>query len=164
VHLFKTRRYPEMQRYVEQALFLDPSNWQALWYQVKLSETFGDYARVISTLKEIQRFYPASKVAQEKLKMLQPPAPGTGVTGPAVPGVPGTPGIPTSGTAPGQASQGLPGNWSQPAGGQRPSPNLLNSSGSSGANQSFPNPRPGGYPSVSAPGPNSNPSGLPFRH
>lgn len=166
VHLFKTRRYPEMQRYVEQALFLDPSNWQALWYQVKLSETFGDYARVISTLKEIQRFYPASKVAQEKLKMLQPPAPGsgTGSAGPAGPGVPGTPGIPSSGTAPGQAPQGLPGNWSQPVAGPRPSPNLLNSSGSSGANQSFPNPRPGGYPSVSGPGTNSNPSGLPFRH
>lgn len=72
VHLFKARRFPEMQRYVDQALFLDPSNWQALWYQVKLSETFGDYARVVSTLKEIQRFYPNSKVAQEKLKILQP--------------------------------------------------------------------------------------------
>jgi predicted Zn-dependent protease len=38
VHLFRARRFPEMQRYVEKALFLDPSNWQALWYQVKLSE------------------------------------------------------------------------------------------------------------------------------
>lgn len=137
VHLFKARRYPEMQRYVEQALFLDPSNWQALWYQVKLSETFGDYARVISTLKEIQRFYPASKVAQEKLKMLQPPAPSTV---PAV-GIPVAPALPTSG-----------------------SPNSVSPSGSSsGANPSFPNPRPTGYPSVN-PGPNSNPSGLPFRH
>jgi len=59
-----------MQKYVEKALFLEPSNWQALWYQVKLSETFSDTPKVIATLKEILRFYPWSKVAQDKLRSL----------------------------------------------------------------------------------------------
>ncbi len=74
VHLFRGRRFPEMQRYVEKALFLDPSNWQALWYQVKLSELFGDTNKIISTLKEILRHYPWSKTAQDKLKQFMPPA------------------------------------------------------------------------------------------
>jgi len=73
VHLFRGRRFPEMQRYVEKALFLDHSNWQALWYQVKLSEMFGDSNKVISTLKEILRHYPWSKTAQDKLKQFLPP-------------------------------------------------------------------------------------------
>ncbi len=83
VHLFRGRRFPEMQRYVEKALFLDPSNWQALWYQVKLSELFGDSNKVISTLKEILRYYPWSKTAQDKLKQFLPPpvAPGTAAPG-----------------------------------------------------------------------------------
>ena len=38
VHLYRSRLFPEMQKYVDKALFLEPSNWQALWYQVKLSE------------------------------------------------------------------------------------------------------------------------------
>jgi predicted aspartyl protease len=82
VHLFRARRFPEMQRYVEKALFLDHSNWQALWYQVKLSEMFGDSPKVISTLKEILRHYPWSKTAQDKLKQFLPPpvAPGGPVT------------------------------------------------------------------------------------
>lgn len=85
VHLFRGRRFPEMQRYVEKALFLDPSNWQALWYQVKLSELFGDSNKVISTLKEILRYYPWSKTAQDKLKQFLPPpvAPGTPAPGAA---------------------------------------------------------------------------------
>jgi len=74
VHLFRGGRFPEMQRYVEKALFLDPSNWQALWYQIKLSELFGDIPKVISTLKEILRIYPWSKTAQEKLKQMLPSA------------------------------------------------------------------------------------------
>ncbi len=67
VHLYRAKLFPEMQRYVEKALFLEPSNWSALWYQVKLSENFHDIPRVVATLKEILRFYPWSKVAQEKL-------------------------------------------------------------------------------------------------
>lgn len=67
VHLYRAKLYPEMQRYVEKALFLEPSNWSALWYQVKLSENFQDLPRVVATLKEILRFYPWSKVAQEKM-------------------------------------------------------------------------------------------------
>jgi predicted aspartyl protease len=89
VHLFRARRFPEMQRYVEKALFLDHSNWQALWYQVKLSEMFGDSPKVISTLKEILRHYPWSKTAQDKLKQFLPP-----------PVAPGTPAIPATGATP----------------------------------------------------------------
>lgn len=89
VHLFRARRFPEMQRYVEKALFLDHSNWQALWYQVKLSELFGDTPKVISTLKEILRHYPWSKTAQDKLKQLVPP-----------PVAPGAPAIPATGATP----------------------------------------------------------------
>ncbi len=67
VHLYRAKLFPEMQRYVEKALFLEPSNWSALWYQVKLSENFQDLPRVVATLREILRFYPWSKVAQEKM-------------------------------------------------------------------------------------------------
>jgi predicted aspartyl protease len=70
VHLYRNHLYPEMQKYVEKALFLEPSNWQALWYQVKLSENFYDTPKVVATLKEILRFYPWSKVAADKLKSL----------------------------------------------------------------------------------------------
>lgn len=71
VHLFKAQRYPEMQRYIEKALFLEPSNWQALWYQVKLAETFVDYQKAISTLKEILHYYPWARTAQEKLSQVE---------------------------------------------------------------------------------------------
>lgn len=74
VHLSRSRRFPEMQRYIERALFIDPSNWQALWYQVKLSETFADTTKMISTLKDIIRYYPWSKVAQDKLRQCDPSA------------------------------------------------------------------------------------------
>jgi predicted aspartyl protease len=87
VHLSHARRYPEMQRYIERALFLDPSNWQALWFQVKLSETFADTAKMISTLKEIVRYFPWSKVAQDKLRIYEPaavPAPASNAAPPAV--------------------------------------------------------------------------------
>jgi hypothetical protein len=67
VHLYRAKLFPEMQRYVEKALFLEPSNWSALWYQVKLSENFQDLPRVVATLREILRFYPWSKVAQDKM-------------------------------------------------------------------------------------------------
>jgi predicted aspartyl protease len=70
VHLYKQRLFPEAQKYIEKALFLDPNNWQALWYQVKLSENFYDTPRVVTTLKEILRFYPWSKTASDKLRGL----------------------------------------------------------------------------------------------
>lgn len=70
VHLYKQRLFPEAQKYIEKALFLDPNNWQALWYQVKLSENFYDTSRVVATLKEILRFYPWSKTASDKLRGL----------------------------------------------------------------------------------------------
>jgi predicted aspartyl protease len=74
VHLYRAGQFPEMQKYVEKALFLDPDNWQALWYQVKLSENFNDTPRVVSTLKDIVRYYPWSKVAKDKLAALANPA------------------------------------------------------------------------------------------
>jgi predicted aspartyl protease len=67
VELYRSGLFPEMQKYVEKALFLDPDNWQALWYQVKLSENFNDTPRVVATLKDIVRYYPWSKVAKDKL-------------------------------------------------------------------------------------------------
>lgn len=77
VQLYRARLFPEMQKYVDKALFLDPDNWQALWYQVKLSENFGDTAKLVATLKEILRYYPWSKVAATKLKALAPSTPAT---------------------------------------------------------------------------------------
>jgi hypothetical protein len=68
VHFFRARQYPEMQRYIDKVLFLDPDNWQGLWYQVKLSEMFNDLAKEKETLAEITKFYPWSKVASDKLK------------------------------------------------------------------------------------------------
>lgn len=87
VYLYKMQLYPDMQKYVEKALFLDPSNWQALWYKVKLAEMFGDNAQLKQTLKEITKFYPWSKLAQDKLAQLNAPPPA--VT-PGISGVPPT--------------------------------------------------------------------------
>lgn len=70
VHLYRARLFGDMQKYVDKTLFLDPSNWQALWYQVKLSEMFADQPKQVVTLKEILRFYPWSKLAREKLTAL----------------------------------------------------------------------------------------------
>jgi predicted aspartyl protease len=70
VHLFRQHLFPEAQKYIEKALFLDPGNWQALWYQLKLSETFADIKKEREILNEILKYYPWSKVAQEKLKSL----------------------------------------------------------------------------------------------
>jgi Aspartyl protease len=87
VHLYKQRLFPEAQKYIEKALFLDPNNWQALWYQVKLSENFYDTPRVVATLKEILRFYPWSKTASDKLRNLTSsgaaPAPAAPATAPS---------------------------------------------------------------------------------
>jgi predicted aspartyl protease len=73
VYLYKLAMYPEMQKYVEKALFLDPSNWQALWYKVKLAEMFRDNEQLKDTLKDIIKHYPWSKLARDKLTALTAP-------------------------------------------------------------------------------------------
>ncbi|GEM_PF-469781 len=67
LHLAKDSNFIEMQKYLDKALFLEPSNWQALWCQFKLSEKFVDYPKGIAILKEILRYYPWSKMASAKL-------------------------------------------------------------------------------------------------
>jgi predicted aspartyl protease len=80
VYLYKMQMYGDMQKYIEKALFLDPSNWQALWYKLKLADMFSDAEQQKSTLHEILKYYPWSKVAQGKLVELtgttevQPPS------------------------------------------------------------------------------------------
>jgi len=71
LHLSKEQNFIEMQKYLDKALFFDPSNWQALWCQFKLSEKFMDYAKGVTTLKEILRYYPWSKLASAKLAEFQ---------------------------------------------------------------------------------------------
>lgn len=66
-HLYRQNQFPQAQKYVEKALFLEPSNWQALWYQFKLCERFSDIPKAMLTLKEIVRYYPWSKLATSKL-------------------------------------------------------------------------------------------------
>ncbi len=78
VHLFRERSYAEAEKYIDKALFFDPENWQALWYQVKLSEMFLDTKKEKATLQEILQHYPWSKLAQTKLKTLETPAPSAG--------------------------------------------------------------------------------------
>lgn len=74
VFLNKSKRYGEMRYYIDKALFLEPSNWQALWYRLKLCETFNDIAAQKETLKEILKYYSWSKLAQDKLAALNNPA------------------------------------------------------------------------------------------
>ena len=75
VFLNKNKRYGEMRYYIDKALFLEPANWQALWYRLKLCETFNDFGAQKDTLKEILKYYPWSKVAQDKYTALTNPAP-----------------------------------------------------------------------------------------
>ena len=96
VQLYRSGLFPEMQKYVEKALFLDPDNWQALWYQVKLSENFNDTPRVMATLKDIIRYYPWSTVAKDKLDALTGK---TGATGAAQPGAANKPAGTSVGTS-----------------------------------------------------------------
>lgn len=70
VHLFRAKQYAEMQKYIEKALALEPNNWQALWYQLRLTEMFGDIDKEKAVLAEIVKYYPWSKVAESKLKSL----------------------------------------------------------------------------------------------
>lgn len=67
LHLAKDQNFIEMQKYLDKALFFEPSNWQALWCQFKLSEKFSDFPKCIAILKEITRYYPWSKMASSKL-------------------------------------------------------------------------------------------------
>lgn len=73
VHLYRKRQFAEMQQYVNKALNLDPTNWQALWYRVKLRELYGDAQSLQAALKEILHFYPSSQLARQKLDELTKP-------------------------------------------------------------------------------------------
>ena len=73
VYLYKMQQYPDMQKYIEKALFLDPSNWQGLWYKIKLAEMFADTEQLKSTLKEVIKFYPWSRLAKDKLAAVTAP-------------------------------------------------------------------------------------------
>ncbi len=75
VFLNKNKRYGDMRYYIDKALFLEPSNWQALWYRLKLCETFNDLGQQKDTLKEILKYYPWSKVARDKYTALTNPTP-----------------------------------------------------------------------------------------
>ncbi len=70
VHLYRKRQFAEMQQYVNKALNLDPTNWQALWYRVKLRELYGDAQSLQAALKEILHFYPSSQLARQKMDQL----------------------------------------------------------------------------------------------
>jgi tetratricopeptide (TPR) repeat protein len=70
-HLYRQNLFQQAQKYVEKALFLEPSNWQALWYQFKICERFTDIPKAMATLKEIVRYYPWSKLAAERLQGYQ---------------------------------------------------------------------------------------------
>ncbi len=85
VYLYKMHNYPEMNRYVDKALFLDRSNWQALWYKVKLAEMYSDTKQLKDTLKDIVKFYPWSKLGKDKLTALTAPPMVVPSTGTAVP-------------------------------------------------------------------------------
>ena len=75
VYLNKNHRYGDMRYYIDKALFLEPGNWQALWYRLKLCETFNDLPQQKDTLKEILKYYSWSKVAQDKYASLTNPNP-----------------------------------------------------------------------------------------
>jgi predicted aspartyl protease len=82
VFLNKNHQYGNMRYYIDKALFLEPSNWQALWYRIKLCETFGDVQAEKDTLKEILKYYPWSKIAQDKWASLTNPNPNPSGTTP----------------------------------------------------------------------------------
>lgn len=73
VYLNKMQMYGDMRAYIDKALFLEPANWQALWYRLKLCEKFNDIAQTKDTLKEILKYYPWSKIAKDKLAALTAP-------------------------------------------------------------------------------------------
>ncbi len=75
VFLNKNRRYGEMRYYIDKALFLEPANWQALWYRLKLSEDFNDLQAQKATLKEILKYYSWSQLAKDKYAALTSPNP-----------------------------------------------------------------------------------------
>lgn len=67
IHLSRQGHFAQMQKYIEKALFTDPSNWLALWLQYKLADKFFDYPKALLTLKEIRKYYPSSKLAVKKI-------------------------------------------------------------------------------------------------
>jgi predicted aspartyl protease len=94
-YLNKNHKYGEMRYYIDKALFLEPSNWQALWYRLKLCESFSDLPQQKETLKEILKYYSWSKVAQDKYAALTNP-------NPLLPSGPNPPALPGQNPVPGQ--------------------------------------------------------------
>ncbi len=88
VYLNKMQMYGDMRAYIDKALFLEPSNWQALWYRLKLCEKFNDINQSKETLKEILKYYPWSKIARDKLTSLMNPAAASAPDGTQPPGAP----------------------------------------------------------------------------
>ena len=93
VYLNKMQMYGDMRAYIDKALFLEPSNWQALWYRLKLCERFNDLNQTKETLKEILKYYPWSKIARDKLTALTNPAAMLDGAAPPTPG--NKPALPT---------------------------------------------------------------------
>lgn len=56
--MLKTGKNPTGAKFIDQALMLDPSNWQALWSKYKLLESEKKYAEIKLLLLQINRYYP----------------------------------------------------------------------------------------------------------
>jgi tetratricopeptide (TPR) repeat protein len=65
--LFRSASFNDMQGLLKEVLALDPSNWQALWYQVKLDEQSQNKDALGYTLKQILQYYPWSATAKDML-------------------------------------------------------------------------------------------------
>ena len=137
VQLYRSGLFPEMQKYVEKALFLDPDNWQALWYQVKLSENFNDTPRVVATLKDIVRYYPWSKVAKDKLAGILSKA-GVPANGQTAAGAGGSTQAGATGSATGSSINGTPSSSNGGTSAGKPATPKVAPAGSSGAGSVLP--------------------------
>ena len=105
IHLSRQGQFAQMQKYIEKALFNQPSNWLALWLQYKLADKFMDYKKALNTLKEIRKYYPSSKLALRKIATVK--AKMEAVKNGPVSNSPQTPRIPQT--------PKLPPNFGQPA-------------------------------------------------
>jgi predicted aspartyl protease len=68
--LFRCKSFNDMQGLLKEVLAQDPSNWQALWYQVKLDQQSSNNDSLRYTLKQILQYYPWSKTASDTLASL----------------------------------------------------------------------------------------------
>ncbi|MBX9690666.1 MAG: aspartyl protease family protein [Candidatus Obscuribacterales bacterium] len=72
--MLKTGKSPLGSKFIDQALMLDPSNWQALWSKYKLLESEGNRAGMKLLLAQLNRYYPdfpQVKEANSKLAAAQ---------------------------------------------------------------------------------------------